>query len=57
MCTKQCLIDSIDMLRDNAWQHALKYRFDPTIGKIYEDQLKNLNVLLEQAQETTHESI
>ncbi len=57
MCTKQCLIDSIDMLRDNAWQHALKYRYDPLIGKIYEDQLKNLNVLLEQAQEFTHESI
>ncbi len=57
MCSKDCLISSIDMLRNCAWEHALKYRYDPLIGKIYEKQLENLNILLEQAKEVTHESI
>ncbi len=57
MCSKDCLISSIDMLRNSAWEHALKYRYDPLIGKIYEKQLENLNILLEQAKEVTHENI
>lgn len=57
MCSKECLINSIDMLRNNAWQQALKYRYDPVIGKIYESQLDNLNVLLDHAKEAHHESV
>lgn len=55
MCTKQCLIDSIDMLRIQEWEQALKYRYDPVIGKIHEKLLKNLNDILEYAK--THEEI
>lgn len=58
MCTKDCLINSIDMLRQEAWQKAIKYRFDPVIGKIHEENLQNLNTLLDHAtQEKEHESI
>lgn len=54
MCSKTCLINSIEMLREDAWEHALKYRYDPFVGKIYEDQLKNLNTILEHAKEDDH---
>lgn len=57
MCSKDCLINSIDMLRNNAWEQALKYRYDPFVGQIYEKQLENLNILLEQAKEVTNENI
>lgn len=57
MCSKNCLVNSIEMLRENAWQHALKYKFDPVVGKIYEDQLKNLNAILDHAQEPQHENV
>lgn len=45
------------MLRNTAWEQAIKYRFDPLVGQIYEKQLKNLNELLEQAKEMTYEKI
>lgn len=58
MCTKECLINSIDMLRHDAWVNAIKYRFDPVIGKIHEKNLQNLNTLLAHAtQEKENESI
>ena len=57
MCSKNCLINSIEMLQISAWEHALKYRYDPFIGKIYEKQLENLNILLEQAKGVKNESI
>ncbi len=57
MCSKECLISSIDMLRNSAWEQALKYRYDPVIGKIYEKQLENLNILLDHAKGVRHENI
>jgi hypothetical protein len=45
------------MLQISAWEHALKYRYDPVIGKIYERQLENLNILLEHAKGINYESI
>lgn len=56
MCCKEFLISSIDMLRENAWQQALKYRYDPIIGKIYQQQLDNLNLLLEHAKGVKNEN-
>lgn len=57
MCSKQCLIESIEMLQYSAWEHALKYRYDPIIGKIYEKQLDNLSILLEHAKGGKYESV
>jgi len=57
MCSKDCLVNSIEMLRQDAWEHALKYRYDPFVGKIYEDQLKNLNAILDHAKDSEHEKI
>jgi hypothetical protein len=49
MCTKSCLINSIEMLRDEAWHQSLKYRYDPVLSKVHDKFLQNLNVLVEHA--------
>lgn len=51
MCTKDCLLSSIEMLRDEAWHKSLKYRNDPVLGKTHEEYLNNFNVLIEHAKE------
>jgi hypothetical protein len=59
MCTKQCLISSLEMLREDAWKDSLKYRFDPLLGKTHEKYLVNLNVLIDHAknEEERNESV
>lgn len=46
------------MLRDEAWQDTLKYRYDPLLGKTHEKYLENFNLLIEHAKtEVRHENI
>lgn len=35
-------------LREIAWHKAIKYRFDPVIGKMHEDYLNALNLLIKE---------
>lgn len=57
MCSKDCIINSIEMLRDEAWNLSLKYRYDPVLSGVYEKNLQNLNVLIEHAKGVNHENI
>ncbi len=58
MCSKNCIISSLEMLRDNAWNDAMKFRYDPLLGKTHDKYLQNLNTLLDHAKnEVKYENI
>ena len=58
MCSKDCIISSLEMLRDNAWHDAMKFRYDPLLGETHNKYLHNLNALIDHARsEVKHESI
>lgn len=40
-------VNLLQQLRDDTWEMAIKYRFDPAIGKIHADYLDKLNTALE----------
>ena len=43
------IIYNLQVLRDISLKRAIKYRWDPTIGSIYEDYLEILNDILKTA--------
>lgn len=43
------ILQSLQEIRETAWQNAVKYRFDPVVGATHYDYLKKLNGLLESA--------
>ncbi len=40
------LLVALQDIRDMAWQQAIKYRFDPVVGRAHEEYLKALNAAL-----------
>jgi len=49
MCTKQSIINSLEMLAEEAFMKTMKYRFDPVIGPMHEKYLTNFNILIDYA--------
>jgi len=47
MCTEECLRNSIKTLRNIAWEHAIKYEYDPILGRTHEKYLDILNSIIE----------
>lgn len=43
-------IIGLQALRDIAWQCAIKYRWDPVVGKIHEEYLTMIKVILEECE-------
>lgn len=41
------IIQSLKILRDVSWRNSIKYRYDPTIGKIHDQYLEGLNAIIE----------
>jgi hypothetical protein len=41
------VVKNLQALRNVSWQHAIKYRFDPTIGTIHNEYLTILNEILD----------
>jgi len=39
-------IQILQTLRDNAWDNAMKYRYDPVLSRTHEQYLNQLNNLL-----------
>jgi hypothetical protein len=48
MCTKNCLILSVQDLRDHALWKCKKYRFDPHLRREHEEYLEELNMMISQ---------
>lgn len=40
-------VDILQQLREMAWQNAIKYRFDPVLGKTHDEYLQALNTIME----------
>lgn len=45
-CDYNLAMQSLQELRDKAWQHAIRYRFDPVLGKVHDEYLNTLNIIL-----------
>ncbi len=41
-------VNGLQQLRDIAWHHAIKYRFDPALYEAHEKYLNLLNILLQE---------
>lgn len=41
-------LQGLQELRDIAWQYAMKYRWDPALGRAHEEYLTLLNGILEE---------
>jgi len=39
-------LNGLQVLRDIAWQHAIKYRFDPVLSRAHQEYLNLLNGIL-----------
>ncbi len=57
MCTKDCLVQSINDLRDHVWLQAIKYKYDPAMGPAHEKILHMLNETLENERLTREKAI
>ena len=38
----------LQALREIAWQKAIKYRFDPVLGRAHDEYLQALNILIKE---------
>ncbi len=48
-CTNHTkMVNGLQLLRDIAWDQALKYRFDPVLSRAHEEYLNLLNGLLQE---------
>ena len=43
-------INALQVLRDIAWEKAIKYRFDPVVGEAHEEYLTLLNGILKECE-------
>ena len=43
-------INALQVLRDIAWQHAIKYRWDPALSQAQEEYLNLLNGILKECE-------
>ena len=43
-------LKALQALRDIAWQQAIKYRWDPAIGRAHEEYLRLLNGMLKECE-------
>lgn len=41
------ILNSVKVLRDVSWHKAIKYKFDPVIGKMHEQYLEVLNAIID----------
>lgn len=49
-CNYTLTLTRLQELRDTAWHYAMKYRFDPVLGKAHEEYLQSLNTLLKECE-------
>lgn len=45
-CSKALL--ALQEIRDIAWHKAVKYRFDPVLGRMHEEYLNSLNEMIKE---------
>jgi len=43
-------LNGLQALRDIAWQHAIKYRWDPVLSRAHEEYLNLLNGILKECE-------
>lgn len=45
------LLQNISCVRDIAWQHSNKYKYDPHLSRVHNEYLEMLNLIIDNAKE------